>query len=42
MKEMSVVLQVGYSITERTLSVYMRQMKLRSIVCKTYNVSIGS
>ncbi|KTD85187.1 transposase [Paenibacillus etheri] len=34
LKEMSVVLQEGYSITERTLSVYMRQMKLRSIVCK--------
>ncbi|HBS45676.1 MAG TPA: hypothetical protein DEA91_16635 [Paenibacillus sp.] len=30
--------QEGYAISERTVSVYMRQMKLRSVVCKTYRV----
>ncbi|WP_340006865.1 IS3 family transposase [Paenibacillus sp. FSL K6-0276] len=30
--------QEGYTITERTVSVYMRQMKLRSIVSKPYRV----
>ncbi|OMD57180.1 transposase, partial [Paenibacillus odorifer] len=28
----------GYTVTERTVSVYMRHMKLRSIVSKTYRV----
>ncbi|WP_340012747.1 IS3 family transposase [Paenibacillus sp. FSL E2-0202] len=30
--------QEGYTVTERTVSVYMRHMKLRSIVSKTYRV----
>lgn len=30
--------QEGYTITERTVSVYMRQMKLRSVVSKPYRV----
>ncbi|MEK5491417.1 IS3 family transposase [Paenibacillus sp. FSL R7-0297] len=34
--------QEGFTITERTVSVYMRQMKLRSIVSKTYRVQTTS
>ncbi|MEK4058828.1 MULTISPECIES: IS3 family transposase [unclassified Paenibacillus] len=30
--------QEGYTVTERTVSVYMRQMKLRSVVSKPYRV----
>jgi putative transposase len=30
--------QEGYTVTERTVSVYMRQMKLRSVVSKVYRV----
>ncbi|MEK3834671.1 IS3 family transposase [Paenibacillus sp. FSL R7-0128] len=30
--------QEGYTVTERTVSVYMREMKLRSIVSKPYRV----